>query len=137
MQKRMKNRQTAARNIKYTSNQQLIQHWTAVVVSSFMARCSWWSLLLLCGEKKSFICFMWRMVKFIQQLMCEKNKEVLNLAWCTMCVCMKSERAVIVSCSTILFRRWTLDPCPTASTSTRLVQTNTQNYVWVQIRLIF
>lgn len=78
---------------------------------------------------------MWCLVKFIQQLMSEKNREVLNLAQCTMRVYMKSERAVIVSCSTILFRRWTLDSCPTVSTSTQLVQSNTQNYVWVQISM--
>lgn len=57
MQKRMKNRQTAVRSIKYISNQQLIQLWTAVIVSSLMAQCSWWSLLLQCGGKKIIYLF--------------------------------------------------------------------------------
>lgn len=38
--------------------------------------------------------------KFAQQQKSEKNGEVTNLAWCTMCICMKSGHTAAVSCST-------------------------------------
>lgn len=75
--------------------QQLIWNWSAVAVSRSMAQCFMVATAVTVWGEKSFVRFVWCLVKFIEQEMSKFD---------TVCVSVKSECMVVVRRSTFLFR---------------------------------